>query len=367
MFYTSNSTYKNTDITQSDVKAYHHHLAELYNDDGSSSAFSSEIPYSVCFSSCDPDSSDAYYRFTCINPVSSYHTCSDQDSTMPFLRNSHLHQHDFFEFMFVLEGNVYITIDNQRHLYTKGSAYLLNRNVRHSEELDCSCRIAFLQISKDVFSLVHHCLSLNYFKEEKSHTDSLFRKFMSVNLSKDSELSHNYLDLIPIETNNEISTASFRYLDALTRETLSPIQGSSFRVINILCEFFEFLSDERNYSTTPILIGSTTAYDLFTKIAKIMEKCDGRISRKQLSEELNYSGAYLNEISKKYSGMTLFDFGMTYCMKKAAYLLCSTKMNIMDISQELGFQNRTHFYSIFKKNYGMTPGEYRRINTKKRD
>ena len=58
--------------------------------------------------------------------------------------------------------------------------------------------------------------------------------------------------------------------------------------------------------------------------------------------------------------MCLFDYGMTFCLKKAEDYLANTKEPVSDIAARLGFSNRTHFYTLFKKKYGMTPNEYRK-------
>lgn len=74
---------------------------------------------------------------------------------------------------------------------------------------------------------------------------------------------------------------------------------------------------------------------------------------------IQYTSDYLGRIVKKYTGLCLFDYGMTFCIKKAEILLKTTNENIDYISRQLGFTNRTHFYKLFKEKHGMTPREYR--------
>lgn len=88
------------------------------------------------------------------------------------------------------------------------------------------------------------------------------------------------------------------------------------------------------------------------------------MTRAELEKVLNYSGDYLNRIVNKYAGMCIFDYGMTFCLKKAALLLSSTEESISSIASSLHFSNRTHFYSLFKKHYGITPKEYRKKSQK---
>ena len=47
-------------------------------------------------------------------------------------------------------------------------------------------------------------------------------------------------------------------------------------------------------------------------------------------------------------------------MEEAKTMLTNTDLSIIQIMETLGFTNSTHFYELFKKQYGQTPGEYRK-------
>ena len=57
--------------------------------------------------------------------------------------------------------------------------------------------------------------------------------------------------------------------------------------------------------------------------------------------------------------MSLHEYGMKICMKKAANLLAKTSRSVSEIASDLQFTNRTYFYKLFTTEYGMTPKEYR--------
>ena len=57
--------------------------------------------------------------------------------------------------------------------------------------------------------------------------------------------------------------------------------------------------------------------------------------------------------------MSLHEYGMKICMKKAASQLTKTNQSISEIASDLQFTNRTYFYKLFTAEYGMTPKEYR--------
>ena len=47
-------------------------------------------------------------------------------------------------------------------------------------------------------------------------------------------------------------------------------------------------------------------------------------------------------------------------MKKARTLLKETDQTVETIAAEVGYENVEHFNRLFKKNYGLTPVQYRR-------
>ncbi|MDR1641100.1 MAG: AraC family transcriptional regulator [Clostridiales bacterium] len=98
---------------------------------------------------------------------------------------------------------------------------------------------------------------------------------------------------------------------------------------------------------------------MFLNVSHILESKHGRVSRAELESQTNYSGDHLNRIVKKYTGMTIIEYGHIFLTKEAERLLLQTDMSVMDISLELGFSNRSHFYKIFRLKHRMTPNEFR--------
>jgi len=63
---------------------------------------------------------------------------------------------------------------------------------------------------------------------------------------------------------------------------------------------------------------------------------------------------------KQYTGSNFVNFLKDIRMKKAKELLAETDMKIIEISQEVGYDNEKHFMKIFKAACGVSPSEYRK-------
>lgn len=73
---------------------------------------------------------------------------------------------------------------------------------------------------------------------------------------------------------------------------------------------------------------------------------------------------YLQKIFKRETGTTLWNYLTRFRLDKAAYLLCNSDIPIGDIDEMIGINSRQNFYLLFKKIYGMSPSEYKRIHKK---
>ncbi|MDK4685353.1 cupin domain-containing protein [Kingella negevensis] len=74
----------------------------------------------------------------------------------------------------------------------------------------------------------------------------------------------------------------------------------------------------------------------------------------------NVSRAQLMRLFKQHVGVSPHAFVNHIRVQKAAMLLRKTQDSILKIALDSGFQSETHFGKIFKKQYEMTPGQYRK-------
>lgn len=53
-------------------------------------------------------------------------------------------------------------------------------------------------------------------------------------------------------------------------------------------------------------------------------------------------------------------------MQEAARLLAETNRSVADIALSVGYESQSKFGNVFKRKYGHTPLEYRRLNLSKK-
>ena len=289
-----------------------------------------------------------------------YHTTSMSFRTyMSAIGERGLHQHEYYELIYVIEGEMYQKIESVYHVYPAGSLCLLNMGIRHAEEFTTDFRAAFLSIPQKLADELMNEIDSSFFSTEKRFRETdIYKLFGNTgHLGRDLK----YLDFIPVEGSAEGPAYIHNDFDLITKYFMSPVPGASIHIKSHLLEMFCILSDPEYYRSIPVSIGTSKENGIFNEITELLSNSNGHMSRSELEAATNYSGTYLNLICKKYTGLNLFGYGMQICMKEAARLLKETDMKVGDIAEQLGFSNRTHFYKIFEKEYGMTPKEYRKM------
>ena len=96
--------------------------------------YRTEVPFELFLCTSLPDNPNARLIIMQSSPSSSLYTSFSNAEIAPYIDNGKLHQHDFFELMFVIEGTVYQNIEYERHVYPAGSCCLINTNTQHIEE-----------------------------------------------------------------------------------------------------------------------------------------------------------------------------------------------------------------------------------------
>ena len=263
-----------------------------------------------------------------------------------------LHTHEDYEFMLVVEGEIYQNIDCLRHYYPRGGCCIVSPEIPHSEEYneDTNARLLFLKLSRDY---VDSLLGIShYFAEEDTEAYRRCAGFFSSPAP--------YLDFIPrkdfIWQETEVHSLFEKMAELLTAPTASASLEVSLLIHKVLMTLF----DRSLYGNTPVPPGTEEETRLFLDIRRYMEDLPGKCTRADLEARFHFSGDYLYKVVKNHSGLSIHDYSMRICMKKAADLLRSTDLNVNEIAEMLGFHNYTQFYGVFRRFYFMTPKEYRR-------
>ena len=78
-----------------------------------------------------------------------------------------------------------------------------------------------------------------------------------------------------------------------------------------------------------------------------------------VADAVELSPTYVSKIFKASEGISFSDYCLEVRMKKASALLSETETPIKDIATAVGFSNENYFYTVFRKQLGITPNEFR--------
>ena len=68
---------------------------------------------------------------------------------------------------------------------------------------------------------------------------------------------------------------------------------------------------------------------------------------------------YLGRLFKRAAGQPFSAFVSDARLERSRRLLGDPAMRVGDVAGAVGFENQSYFQVLFKKKYGVTPGEYR--------
>ena len=97
------------------------------------------------------------------------------------------------------------------------------------------------------------------------------------------------------------------------------------------------------------------------------ENLYGDVDPEALANRLNLSYSWFRKIFKDYTGYAPAKYFQELKIKKAKEMLQKTSLSIKEISFKLGYTSSEHFFSLFKKNVGMTPTEFRNYGEQPRE
>lgn len=151
-------------------------------------------------------------------------------------------------------------------------------------------------------------------------------------------------------------------LDYQTALTLSDYYISKIETITSFSEIHELLRTMILDYTERVSLCSVPATDSATIMSiykDIQEHIHEKIITSDIAKRLDLSSSYICHYFKEKTGKTLTQYIHEQKIKEAKYLLETSNLSLVLISEKLAFSSQQQFQLIFKKITGTTPNQYR--------
>lgn len=150
------------------------------------------------------------------------------------------------------------------------------------------------------------------------------------------------------ETYASNNSADYEGLEILLRcESMEKLIEHTIRILKTLID------------QHPVSFGDGIA----DKIIDYMEShLDQNITLDLLSQNMNYSTAYLSRLIKKNTGQSFSELLQEMRLKRVMHLLQTTDEKISEIAVKTGYNDVSYFIATFKKKTGVTPKEWRNLS-----
>ena len=167
---------------------------------------------------------------------------------------------------------------------------------------------------------------------------------------------------VRIDTQHPLYHQAASCLDAADQLCALQPKGYELGVKGQLMILFSVLlsesSDQKHY-------GDRKADDrdmqkLKTVLSRIENDYGRKLTVRDMADECGYSASHFMRWFKDVTGSGFYAYLIEYRLEKAAWALRGSSSTVLEIAEHTGFENLSNFNRLFKKRFGMTPGQFRR-------
>ncbi len=255
---------------------------------------------------------------------------------------SHLHRHNFFEFLYILDGELDFVIESTHRRFLPGECCIINPNVRHVEGRQQHYTALYLCLSLDFFFGL-----LSDFSKESEQGTELYHFFER----NQKEIIHaDYLDFHPIFFTQNHFPVTEEILYHITYELLLKNVGYTDLFIGYTKRLFSFLQTSALYTCSNTQFQLSNEKGIFEKTLNYINSQKRKVTRQDLEEALHYNGNYISRVFQQNTGQSLAVYIRNICLNEAANLLLNTTMSTSEIIEQIGLKIKRHFIINLKIN-----------------
>lgn len=259
------------------------------------------------------------------------------------------HAHNFIELVYVFRGSGFHIINGKRDMIQHGDFLMIGSNSSHT----------FYPATKDFVWI--NCLFLPeiiYELYDLDKSDQLMRFFV-----KNNAFQQNKISLTDTTIHSLVSEVEIVF-DAMLKEYNR--QGNNYQKIlelYLMVLFLKIIPHIQNTAPKNKEIPDASLNNLEEIVLEFFTQFSSyeNIHISDIAKTIYVSPKYFSNLFKKRTGKNLSAFIQQIKLDRASSLLKNSKMNILEIMNMVGYNDSKFFYQIFKKQFGVTPGEYRKL------
>lgn len=254
-----------------------------------------------------------------------------------------LHSHHFYELVYVLAGSAMQTLGDTTVQVNKGDYFIIDYGSYHSYA-DCKN-----------FQIIN-CLFMPEFIDKTLAGCTSFAQLITNYL-----IRFNYTILSKVPTNN-VFTDTDGHIQALFETLLTEYTDRKHGFIELIrCSLVEILVRSLRSIVDP---DKPQRHSAALKLTRYIDEHFGEnISLSRLGRELGFSLPYLSRLFHREVGTSFQQYLQKTRIEHSCRLLAETRLTIMQIAQEVGYNDTKHFGKLFRETVHMSPREFRKSVT----
>ena len=248
-----------------------------------------------------------------------------------------MHTHNYYEFYFFIEGDVQIQIENEIYPLKCGDMVIIPPGRRHRavvEQSNCPYRRFVFWVSREYAgNLMEQSAEYGYLMQQAQVQGKLI-------------YSHDVV---------EFNTIQYKIFQ-LIEETQMERYGREARIPLLVSDLILHLNREIYEKEHPVKIKEENLYQ--NLIYYIEQNLEEDLCLEKLSSVFFVSRYYIAHIFKEQAGISVHQYILKKRMQACREAILGGE-NISKVYERYGFQDYSSFYRAFRKEYGMSPKEYR--------
>ncbi len=256
------------------------------------------------------------------------------------------HRHNYIEMTYMLKGSTTHYIDKEKVTLSEGDIIFLNQNV--TQEI--------LPANKDDLA-INFIIQPEFFDKAlqmlEGNGNTLYDFIISA-IQNEGDSKYIYFqtkDLLVVENllENMIWTI---------KNKINSNRGITQTTMGLL------LLHLSNHTELMKFGNSSYESKLGLKVLRYIEEQYRDAELSVIASELGYEVYWLSRQIKKIIGKNFKELLLEKRLKQAEYLLKETNLSILNIIDKVGYTNTSYFYRVFNEKFGISPKEYRKVNSK---